>query len=338
MFYKYELKNIDNQNVLFLYSTLKYEFSVEINNDNFLEKVSRDYIKINNINFDGHKIYFVVDGIIVKNIDIDDNSTSDEYLPDQFFVNIRMNDRSFSEITLRKYLINILLPYYNMDLTIEVLKSICILYNTYAYKLMVEKGYIDCKDVYSNMITFNRSKANTKDTNLINSIINQTAGVFLTYNGNYILPFIHYSNSGKTKSNNLYPYLSSVNCLWDLLSDNYINLYEFSYKEINDKLKINIDSKANVKYNHILNKISFNDIKYSVEEVKSILNLKSNNINIILNKENIQFITVGCGNSMGLSLYGAKEIEKNSGTCYDILRYFFPKVKICKYIKRPTKA
>ena len=60
MFYKYELKNIDNQNVLFLYSTLKYEFSVEINNDNFLEKVSRDYIKINNINFDGHKIYFVV--------------------------------------------------------------------------------------------------------------------------------------------------------------------------------------------------------------------------------------------------------------------------------------
>ena len=166
MFYKYELKNIDNQNVLFLYSTLKYEFSVEINNDNFLEKVSRDYIKINNINFDGHKIYFVVDGIIVKNIDIDDNSTSDEYLPDQFFVNIRMNDGSFSEITLRKYLINILLPYYNMDLTIEVLKSICILYNTYAYKLMVEKGYIDCKDVYSNMITFNRSKANTKDTNL----------------------------------------------------------------------------------------------------------------------------------------------------------------------------
>ena len=63
MFYKYEIKN----NELYLYLTMNYEFSNELNynSDSNLNKITLDFINTNNIEFNGDIINYVVDNIIV---------------------------------------------------------------------------------------------------------------------------------------------------------------------------------------------------------------------------------------------------------------------------------
>ena len=57
------------------------------------------------------------------------------------------------------------------------------------------------------------------------------------------------------------------------------------------------------------------------------------NINIIVNNEELKIISKGYGNGYGLSLYGANEIAKNGCNFSNIIKYYFHKVKINKYIK-----
>ena len=57
------------------------------------------------------------------------------------------------------------------------------------------------------------------------------------------------------------------------------------------------------------------------------------NINIIINKDYIRIITKAYGNGFGLSLFGASELAKNGCDFANILRYYFPSVRINKYIK-----
>ena len=72
---------------------------------------------------------------------------------------------------------------------------------------------------------------------------------------------------------------------------------------------------------------------YSGEEFKNLLGLKSMNINIIMNNECIKIISKGFGNGYGLSIYGSNELALNGCNFSNILKYYFPNVKINKYIK-----
>ena len=62
------------------------------------------------------------------------------------------------------------------------------------------------------------------------------------------------------------------------------------------------------------------------------MNLKSTDINIIVNPTYIRFITKGWGNNLGLSQFGANEIAKVGCSYIDIIKYYFPKCSIKKYI------
>ena len=81
------------------------------------------------------------------------------------------------------------------------------------------------------------------------------------------------------------------------------------------------------------NSIIIDNKSFSINEIKDILSLNSCFIYIIQNKDYIRFITKGVGNSLGLSIYGAINIENNGGNYLNILNYYFPKINIYKYIK-----
>ena len=337
MFYQYEIKN----NCLYLFITMKYEFSKELsfNDEKDLSRRCKNFIQSNNINFNGNKVYLVVDGILVKSLDISSvNSfinTSNKYSSDNFLVNIKLEDGSIFEITLREYLIDILMSFYTYMLEKDVLKCICILYNTYAYKCMRDNKYIEVNNSFINYHPSNYYKDIYDNYNDIisnyNSIIDEIDCMYLSYNNDYILPFIHYSNNGKTISNNRYPYLSSIKSLWDMTSPYYIEVNDYKYEDINKLLDISINGNSKIFINreHII----LDKNIYTLEEFKNILNLKSCDIYIIIYNSHISIITKGYGNSLGLSLFGANEIAKNGSKYYNILKYYFPKTKLFKYIK-----
>ena len=339
MFYKYEIKN----NELYLYLTMNYEFSNELNynSDSNLNKITLDFINTNNIEFNGHVINYVVDNIVVKKVNLLKSSPINNplYSCDNFMVNVKLDDNSLCELSLKDYLLSILFEKYNVNYNVELLKCICILYNTYAYrcmsndKVIIGSNYFSLykplkyyKDIYSNYDEL---------TNYFYSIIKDVDCMFLSYNNQFILPFIHYSNSGKTLSNPKYPYLSSVSSIWDILSKDFITVKEYTYSKFNDLLNINISNKSNFTFINQNNtkKLKIDNKIFSLEELKNLLNLNSCEFNFIINKDIIKVITKGQGNFLGLSLYGGNEIAKNGSKYNSILKYYFPKAKLLRYIK-----
>ncbi len=342
MFYRYEIINNGNEDILYLYLDMKYEFSNEyIKNENDLTRRTVNFIDSNKINFKGKKVYLIVNDIVVKVVDISKKiknvDLKNNYSMDNFLVNLKLKDNSNIEITLRDYILGLLFNNYLYDIDKEVFKCMAILYSTYAYKMMKDYSYVDVDNYfcsYVNYKDFKNKYLNYNDIyNFLNGIIDEVDSIFLMYNNEYILPFIHYSNDGKTIKNSKYPYLSSVKCLWDLASPNFININDYSFGELNKILNLNINSNSSFSIDKASKRICINNTIFTCEEIKKLLNLKSNDIYIIVYKDFIRFITKGVGNSYGLSIFSANEIAKNGAKFYNIIKYFYPKVKIYRYVK-----
>ena len=201
--------------------------------------------------------------------------------------------------------------------------------------MMNKYEYISSKNdfiEYTNYKEYARVYSNYKNIiEKFNKIIDSVSCMYISYNNNYILPFIHLCNIGKTITNNKYPFLSSVRSIWDLASPNYINIRDYNYDTISNLLNTSINNKTIINIDN--SNIIIGDKSFSINEIKELLNINSCFIDIIQNKSYIRFITRGIGNCLGLSLYGAISIEENGGNYLNILNYYFPKTKIFRYIK-----
>lgn len=342
MFYKYEIINNGSEQILYLYLNTKYEFANDFsyNDDITFLNGTNDYIQKNNINFKGNKVYYVIDGIVVKKLNITNRNIKNinpDFSADNYMVIIRLDDNSLCEVSLRNYLISILFFYYMNNINDEVLKAIAILYITYAYKMMKENNFISSNNnfvVYKELNYYKDNYFNFSELEAkFNIIIDEVDCIFMKYDNEYILPFIHYSNIGKTIEKKDYPYLSSVKSLWDLTSPYFINYHDYGYNELSKKLniKLSYNDNYNIDLCDGIKKIIINDYIFTAEEIKNILNLKSSDIYLIINKNYLRIITMGWGNSYGLSIYGANMIALDGGTYYDILHYYFPKVLLYRY-------
>ena len=158
----------------------------------------------------------------------------------------------------------------------------------------------------------------------------------MSYNNQFILPFMHYLNSGKTVTNIKYPYLTSVISLWDLLSPDFITFKTYNYNNFSKLLNIKCSNTSSFIFINQNNtrKLKIDNRIFSLEEIKKYLNLNSCDFSLIINSDNIKIISKGIGNGLGLSLFGANEIAINGGKYQNILKYYFPKVKLLKYIKK----
>lgn len=353
MFYKYEIKSNGKEDILYLYLNMAYEFSRELALDINHEEVSRrtkNFIKNNNINYDGDKVYLVIDGIVVKTLDISNmnNELSDinsafVYSNDDFLVTLRLDDKSFIEISLREYLLGCLANNMFINIEIETLKSLCVLYRTYAYKMMKENHFISFNDDLIKYRPISYYKMVWIDNyNLVLSkleeAINSTDCMFITHNNNYILPFIHLCSSGRTYFHSDYPYLKNVKSLWDLGSPYYLEIKDYSFDGFNKMLGSSVNQRSKIDfieldYKGFVKKIEVDNKIYSGEEFKNLLGLNSLNISLIINKNYIRIISRGYGNCLGLSIYGANELAKNDCNYINILFYYFSGISINRYIK-----
>lgn len=353
MFYKYEIKNNGTEDVLYLYLSLTYEFSRELaleSSDKELTRRTRNFIRNHGINYHGTKVYLVIDGIVVKSLDISEQSNPIEILKESLYysneyylVTVRMHDETIIELPLKEYLLGVLATNIDPICHSEVLKAICILYRTYVFNKMSNdkeisafNDFVIYKPIsYYKLVWTTEYEENVKK---LEEAIKETDCLFLSYNDHYILPFIHFSNIGKTFENRKYPYLSSVRSLWDLASPYYVDVKEYSYETISRILGMNISNESKfdileVDERDYVKRLMIDKKIFAGEEFKQLLGLKSLYLNIIINIDSIRIITKGFGNGYGLSIYGSNELAKNGCSFSNILKYYFPGVKINKYIK-----
>ena len=350
MFYRYEIRKNGPNNVLYLYMSLIEETSTEFERKKHstIEDKVKNFIEQNNIDYKEGPVYIVSNGIIIKSIDIKNKKINieellekDLYTNNKFIIKIKDNNNQISIITLKEYIMSAILNNISYEYNIEVLKSVAILYRTYAYKKMAKEGYINYNDEfikYKNMSYYKLLLFHDFE-NIIKKVqkaVDDTECIFITYKNLFINPYIHLASNGHTDESDE-EYLKSVTSLWDLDSEYYLSTTKYTHKDFSDKLTIPYNKVIDIKITSYtkagcINTLSINNKMYTIEEFIKKLNLPSKDMTILINQKDITIINRGTGNNLGLSLEGAESLSKDNCNYLQILNYYFPLCRIKKYI------
>lgn len=350
MIYRYDIRKYNGHDVLYLYLTMNEEFSNELGDQNSdtLENKCKKYIKNKNIPYQGEDVFLVVNGIVVKSLNIKNKDINIEILDDQCdYVNakykVKVRDGKLEKtIALKDFLIGVLFSNCSYDMELEVLKAICVLYRTYTFYLMEKDGFVLANDSFIHYRSVSYYKLALIDHyedfyKKVEQAVDYTDCIFITYHNQYIKPYIHHTNNGFTEESMEIPYLEKKYSLWDFLSPMYLDIKEFSYDQLEEVFNATKQDLQNFQITELtpgnkISKIKIGPILYTGEELRKKLGLNSTDITILINDLNIKFITRGYGHGLGLSISGSLELARSGCSYLQILNYYFSKCTIKKYV------
>lgn len=350
MFYKHIIINNKNEEVLYLYLINTQEFANDLNNENSKENIIdkiNNYIRNANIDFNGKKVYLVINDIIISSIDLKNNKYDNYTISENNakLINLEKSTGIIKKMKLEDYVFGVVSNEMPGIFNIEALKAQAVLARTYAMKRI--KNNLPIRD--QNSIQIYRDIKYLRDIwkdkfkkyySKIKKAVKDTEDEVLKYKENYIETYYHTCNNGKTEeSENVlklaYPYLTSVPSEWDLNNNWHVGIREVSneYLEkllntpINKNTKVTILSKTKgncVKY------IKFNNKVFDGLILSRRLALNSNDFSVQIKRNSTIFTTKGHGSGLGLSKYGAEGMA-NSGYNYkQILNHYYQNTYIEK--------
>ena len=264
-------------------------------------------------------------------------------------VRVKRNEKNkIEKIPLEQYLIGVLAGEMPVSYDIEALKAQAVAARTYTLRKMENNknnsyDVIDTTDdqVYLDSEYLKQTWQKNYDTYIkkINQAIQETSGEYLTYDGKIIKAFFFSTSSGKTENckdvfgENL-PYLVSVSSTWDENSPSYADTKIFEKQEFYDKLEIPYEKKLNIQIErnetNSINTITINNTKLLGTEFRQKLQLKSTNIEITQNENEIIITSKGFGHGVGMSQYGAKELALKGYKYDEILKYYYKGIEFKK--------
>lgn len=193
-------------------------------------------------------------------------------------------------------------------------------------------------------------------TERIYEAVEQTKGVYLTYNSRPISGSYFAVSNGATRNGEElllteYPYLKSVLCSRDFLSADYTSssVYEekefemiweqilslqITEEEIIENKNITIEETDNIKlYRDSADYVLYleKDGKYvSGEQFRMAFELASSSFRLLKEDQRITAVVKGVGHGLGMSQYAANEMAKEGEDYIQILNYFFQDIAINK--------
>lgn len=337
MLEKYKVVKEKNEDVLYLYLSMNYEFAKDLDDYN-LDNLDKNWLINQRIQFNGNKVVIFVDGIPTKVVLLNDN---DKIKSDKDIILTLDTD---DKISLDKLLLSVLFSNITIFLEEEALKAITILYRSELIKRYRNKEKISKDNHHFSYVNLNYYKLLYPNTykmyeTLFKKVIKATDGEYLVYNKEPIEAYIHLVSNGYTETNSSIPYLKQTESLWDLAYPNYMNQKYFSVEELRKRLNIkdkniNIEIKQLSPSNRIL-KLQVNDKIFNSLDLMTRLDLPSADITILVLKQGFTFITRGIGNGYGLSIVGANALAKLDCNYKQILGYYFQNVVL--YTKEESK-
>ena len=327
MLESYKIAKSGNEEILYLYLNVDYEFGEDLEEDD-LEKKARNYLVTHDINFNGNKIVFIVNGISTKMITIENNKTHlNDYL-------ITLNTKE--KMTLKEILLSLLFSNINIFLREETLKALTVLYRgEIIYNL--NSNYLDINKLSLSYHNYNYYKVTYPETykskfTIFNKVIDETNGEYLINNGKPIRCFTHLVSNGYTEEDKSIPYTVKKESLWDLAYPNYLQRKDYSIKDFKEKLNLKSDN-FNIKITSISNsnrikELDLGERKIDARSLAVYLDLPSTDITIIIKKNYLTFITRGIGSGLGLSIIGADNLAELGYNYKQILNYYFKDVSL----------
>lgn len=271
------------------------------------------------------------------------NEVSEVVVDNNIYVSVRRSDGRVVSLELEDYVTGVVGAEMPALFNSEALKAQAVIARTYALKANSmgrtlsdnesTQSYKDNGDL-AGIWGSNYSSYYSK----IKDAVNSTKGIYLTYNGNYIEAVYHSTSNGKTEDSsnvwgNSYPYLVSVDSVYDNSNPSFSISKSFSYSDISSKLGINVSS--NTEFNILgytsggrVSSISVDGHEFSGVSFRSMLGLRSADFDIVKNDEGVVITTRGYGHGVGMSQYGANGMGKAGYSYSDILLHYYPGVSI----------
>lgn len=164
--------------------------------------------------------------------------------------------------------------------------------------------------------------------------VTQTAGQILTYEGKPIQAAYHAVSAGSTRAVDAIggeqtPYLISVPCGKDMLSEDYLTVLFFTAEELTQAL----ESADTVSLNAVgttmdasgyVETVQIGEKTFSGDEFRELLDLPSPAFFIKNVDDRLRIVVCGKGHGIGLSQYAACMQAEDGATYEEILHTFFP--------------
>ena len=322
-----------------LYDNYEIKIEEEKNEDDFNLKKEEVNIKeketINNV-VKEVEIKKEEDSDYVEKIEIVDNKT---------YINLHRSNGNIEKHELEEYVIGVVAGEIPASFNKETIKAQSVLARTYALKSLQTGKILTDNSSTQNYKTLDDMKnmwGISFDTyyNKIVNAVNETKGEYLSYNGNYIEAVYHSTSNGYTEDainvwGNSFPYLVSVESIFDNTNKKFINETFFTYEEVSNKLNTIITSDSII---NILDKtnsgrvknIEINGVNYKGIDFRNLLNLRSTDFYIEQNIDGLIITTKGYGHGVGMSQYGANGMANNGYNYKDILLHYYKGVSLNK--------
>ncbi len=261
------------------------------------------------------------------------------------YITIKRSNGLITNIEIEEYVIGVVGAEMPASFNEEALKAQAIIARTYAVSVL-NKGKI---------LTDTSSTQNYKDNNELKKMwgsnydkyynkikraVNDTKGIYLTYDGKIIDAVYHSTSNGQTESAEYVwgtskPYLVSVSSPYDTTNKSFNYEKFIAYADISKKLNMDINENTEIKVlsktaGDRIEKISINNKIYSGVELRSLLSLRSADFEITKEENGLSFKTKGYGHGVGMSQYGANGMAKTGSSYKEILTHYYKGVKLTK--------
>lgn len=329
MLEKYKIINENNEEILYLYLNINFEFANDLTSSELIKKAN-SYLITHNIKFNGNKAIFIINGIKSKPITINKNIT--QYKND-YLITLKNKEK----LSIKEILLGLLFTNINIDLKEETLKSITVLYRSEIINNILKNNYLNQEELTLSYHSYNYYKITYPKTyhayiEKFNNVIDKTNGEYLIYNNTPINCYTHLVSNGYTEENKNIPYTTKKESLWDLTYKDYMQIKNYSIKEFKEKLNLTEDN-FNIKIVSISNSNRIKELDLGTKRIDArslaiYLDLPSTDITIIIKKDYLTFITRGIGSGLGLSIIGSDNLAELGYNYRQILNYYFKDVKL----------
>jgi len=179
---------------------------------------------------------------------------------------------------------------------------------------------------------------------MLQKIIEETAGETLRYQDEYIYAAYHQSSAGNTRSMKEYyeksqmPYLTGAASHEDTTAEGYLNVFfwtkeefaalcknAFSEEKVTSGADISILKRDSADY---VLEVQVGQTICDGETFRKKLNLPSACLEITLIEEDVRIVTMGQGHGFGLSQHMAGHLAEAGKNYHEILQYFYKGVSI----------
>lgn len=316
--------------------------------DNSYDKITKEdntYMEVNNTkNVDNNMNKDDNESKVVDNKQYNDNNSDDDNNvineeDNNIYINVNRSNGDIQRIELEEYVIGVLGAEMPAAFHSEALKAGAIIARTYALKANFKGNVLKDNESSQSYKTNDELRSiwgSSFDVyyNKIKNAVNDTEGMYLTYNGSYIEAVYHSTSNGFTESSvnvwgNYYPYLVTVDSPYDNTNSSFQKEKNISFDELSTILgmEINKDTEFNIISKTEGNRVQYISVDnktYKGTDFRNMLGLRSADFDISINDSDVTFTTRGYGHGVGLSQYGANGMAKNGYSYREILNHYYP--------------